>query len=86
MFQPPDEEKRDWAKEKCCRCGGEEECLSSTEEEAMFRPMGEVSSRIQDEEPDHQHNEEQGVKDQPGDGHSHHFGETFFPASVWTLH
>ena len=51
----------------------------------MVRPVGEVSGRVQDEEPDHQRNEEQGVKDQPCDRHGHHFGETFFPALVWTL-
>ena len=33
-----------------------EECLLSVEEETMFRPVGEVSARVQDEEPDHQHN------------------------------
>ena len=52
----------------------------------MVRPVGEVGARVQDEEPDHQRDKEQGVKDQPGDGHSHHFGETFFPALVWALH
>ena len=63
-----------------------EDCLLSVEEETMFRPVGEVGGRVQDEEPDHQRKEEQGMKDQPGDGHSHHFGETFFPALVWALH
>lgn len=57
------------------------------EEETMFRPvLGEVSARVQDEKPDHKGNEEQGVKEQPGDGQRHHFGETFFPALVWALH
>ena len=82
----PDEEKRDWSKKKRCRCGGKEERLLSVEEETMFRPVGEVGARVQDEEPDHQRKEGQGVKDQPGDCHCHHFGETFFPALVWALH
>ena len=29
VFQSPDEEKRDWSKEKRSRCGGEEDCLLS---------------------------------------------------------
>ena len=29
VFQSPGEEKRDWSKEQCCRCGGKEECLLS---------------------------------------------------------
>ena len=37
------------------------------------------------EEPDHQRDEDQGEKDQPGDGHSHHLGETFFPAVIYAL-
>ena len=56
MLQSPGGQERDWSKEKHCRCGGEEDCLLSVEEETMFRPVGEVSRRVQDEEPDHQHN------------------------------
>ena len=63
-----------------------EDCLLSVEEETMFRPVGEVGGRVQDEEPDHQRKEEQGMKDQPADGQSHLFWETFFPALVWALH
>ena len=79
----PGEEKRDWSKEQHCRYGAKEECLLSVEEEMMFRPVGEVSARVQDEEPDHKGNEELGMVN--GDGQRHHFGETFFPALVWAL-
>ena len=61
-----------------------EDCLLSVEEETMFRPVGEVGGRVQDEEPDHKGNEELGMVN--GDGQRHHFGETFFPALVWALH
>ena len=52
----------------------------------MFRPVGEVGARVQDEEPDHQRKEGQGVKDQPGDALVIILGKTFFPALVWALH
>ena len=47
MLQSPGEQERDWSKEKHCRCGGEEDCLLSVVEETMFRPVGEVSARVQ---------------------------------------
>ena len=50
------------------------------EGKAMVGPVGKVGGEFHGAEPDHQHDEGQGVEDQPGDGDCRHLGEVLIPA------